>query len=71
MANWQLKIAMAQYLSGSDVGQIVGEARAAGVEIVVFPEMYSNGYVPFDPNDAAARARWCAEAESLDGDFIS
>jgi deaminated glutathione amidase len=70
MANWQLKIAMAQYLSHSDVGQIVGEAGAAGAEIVVFPEMYSNGYVPFAPNDAAARARWCAEAESLDGDFI-
>src|SRR5580704_5822896 len=66
----QLKIALAQYLSGGDVGSIVGEARAAGAEIVVFPEMYSNGYAPFDPNDPAAKARWCAEAEGLDGDFV-
>jgi predicted amidohydrolase len=32
--------------------------------------MYSNGYACFDPNDPAAEARWCAEAESLDGDFV-
>jgi predicted amidohydrolase len=66
----QLKIALAQYLSGGDVGGIVGEARTAGAEIVVFLEMYSNGYVAFDPNDPAAKARWCADAESLDGDFV-
>jgi predicted amidohydrolase len=67
----QLKIALAQYLSGGDVGEIVGEARAGGAEIVVFPERYSNGYAPFDANDPAAKARWCAEAESLDGEFVS
>ena len=66
----QLTIALAQYLSGGDVGEIVGEARAAGAEIVVFPEMYSNGYAPLDANDPAAKARWCAKAESLDGDFV-
>src|SRR5215469_14994142 len=32
--------------------------------------MYSNGYAPFDPNDPAARTRWCAQAESLDGEFV-
>ena len=32
--------------------------------------MYSNGYAAFDPNDPAAKARWCADAESLDGDFV-
>ena len=70
MEHLQLKIALAQYPSGDDVGWIVGEARAAGAEIVVFPEMYSNGYLAFDPNDPAAKARWRAEAESLDGDFV-
>lgn len=70
MENLQLKIALAQYQSGRDVGEIVGEARAAGAEIVVFPEMYSNGYTPFDANDPAAIARWCAGAESLEGDFV-
>jgi deaminated glutathione amidase len=70
MKNLQLKIALAQYSSGSDIGGIVGEAQAAGAEIVVFPEMYSNGYAPFDPNDQAARMRWCAQGESLDGEFV-
>ena len=66
----QLKIALAQYLSGRDCAEIVAEAAAAGAEIVVFPEMYSNGYARFDPNDKAARACWCAQAESLDGEFV-
>jgi deaminated glutathione amidase len=70
MEDLQLKIALAQYPSGSDIGEIVGEAQAAGAEIVVFPEMYSNGYAPFDPNDPMARTRWCAQAESLDGEFV-
>jgi predicted amidohydrolase len=70
MGNLQLKIALAQYPSGSDIGEIVGEAQAAGAEIVVFPEMYSNGYAPFDPNDPTASTRWFAQAESLDGEFV-
>jgi predicted amidohydrolase len=70
METLQLKIALAQYPSGSDIGRIVSEAQAAEAEIVVFPEMYSNGYAPFDPNDPAARTRWCAQAESLDGEFV-
>jgi deaminated glutathione amidase len=70
MENLQLKIALAQFPSGGDIGEIVGEAQAAGSEIVVFPEMYSNGYAPFDANDPVARTRWCAQAESLDGEFV-
>jgi predicted amidohydrolase len=66
----QLQIALAQYPSGHDCAQIVAEAKAAAAELVVFPEMYSNGYARFDPNDPAARARWCAAAETLDGDFV-
>ena len=64
-----LTVALAQYPSGRDCTQIAAEAKGAGAEIVVFPEMYSNGYARFDPNDPAARARWCAEAENLGGDF--
>jgi hypothetical protein len=66
-----LTVALAQYPSGRDCKKIVADAKAAGAEIVVFPEMYSNGYARFDPKDDAARARWCAEAESLNGDFVS
>ena len=65
-----LTVALAQYPSGRDCTQIVAEAKAAAAEIVVFPEMYSNGYARFDPDDPATKARWCAAAESLDGDFV-
>jgi deaminated glutathione amidase len=64
------KVALAQYLSSGEIGGIVGEASAAGAGIVVFPEMYSNGYARFDPDDTAARARWIAAAERVDGDFV-
>jgi deaminated glutathione amidase len=65
-----VRIALAQYPSGRDCAEIVAQAKAASAEIVIFPEMYSNGYARFDPDDPIARARWCAEAESLDGDFV-
>jgi deaminated glutathione amidase len=65
-----VKVGLAQYPSGHDVAEIVREARNAGAQIVVFPEMYSNGYAPFDANDAAGQTRWCAAAERLDGDFV-
>jgi predicted amidohydrolase len=65
-----LKVALAQYASGRDPAEIVAEARAAAAEIVVFPEMYSNGYARFDPDDAVAGARWCAAAENLGGAFV-
>jgi predicted amidohydrolase len=65
-----LTVALAQYPSGRDCMEIVAAAKAGAAEIVVFPEMYSNGYACFDPNDPAAEARWCAEAESLEGDFV-
>ena len=32
--------------------------------------MYSNGYARSDPKDPGAKARWCADAESLDGEFV-
>jgi deaminated glutathione amidase len=66
-----LSVALAQYPSGRDCAGIVAEAKAAGAEIVVFPEMYSNGYARFDPDDTTARARWIAAAERVDGNFVS
>jgi predicted amidohydrolase len=32
--------------------------------------MYSNGYARFDPDDPAARARWCAAAEGAEREFV-
>src|ERR1700739_4220673 len=64
-----LTVALAQYPSGRDCMEIVGAAKAAAAEIVVFPEMYSNGYACLDPKHPAAKPRGCGEAESLEGRF--
>ena len=66
----RLRVALAQYPSGREPTEIVAEAKAAAADIVLFPEMYSNGYARFEPDDLAARARWCADAHGLDGDFV-
>jgi len=66
----ELRVALAPCLSGREPAAIVAEAKAAAAAIVVFPEMYSNGYARFAPEDRTARARWCADAQSLDGDFV-
>lgn len=67
----KLRVALAQYPSGRDCAEIIGEAKALAAEIVVFPEMYSNGYARFDPDEAGSRERWEAEAETLDGGFVA
>jgi len=64
------RVALAQYPSGCPPAAIIREARAAAADIVLFPEMYSNGYAPFDRDDPAARARWVAGAQTVDGDFV-
>lgn len=65
-----LKIALAQYVSGCDPAIIIDEARRASAEIVVFPEMYSNGYVRFDAADSVAVERWRKGAQTPDSRFI-
>jgi deaminated glutathione amidase len=69
--NEPFRVALAQHLSGGNVDRIVGEASAAGADIVMFPEMYSNGYAAFDATDPTARAHWCAQAEDPDGEFVA
>jgi len=65
-----LRIALAQYLSGCDPAMIAEEAKRASADIVVFPEMYSNGYARFDATDSAAVERWHKGAETPDGPFV-
>jgi deaminated glutathione amidase len=66
-----VRVALAQYPSDRDPADTVEEARNAGAEIVVFPEMYSNGYARFDPEDAVAYRRWRDSAEDADGPFVA
>jgi predicted amidohydrolase len=66
-----MKVALAQYMNDSDPAMVVEEAQRAGAEIVVFPEMYSNGYASFDPNDRLAREHWLEGAQSQDGPFVA
>jgi predicted amidohydrolase len=65
-----LLVALAQYPCGRDPAIIVGEAKDAGAEVVVFPEMYSNGYARLEANGPFAMERWRRKAHSPDGNFV-
>jgi predicted amidohydrolase len=45
-------------------------AAAAGADIALFPEMWSNGYAAFDPHEAAAGEAWMAGAVHADSSFV-
>lgn len=66
-----LTIALAQYSIDRDPAAVVQESRNAGAEVVVFPEMFSNGYARFDPADARAFERWQKGAQTFDGTFVT
>ena len=66
-----LRIALAQRPGGEYPADIARRAADGGAEIVVFPEMYSNGYARFDPGDAQQEARWRAGAIDPDGAFVA
>lgn len=65
-----LKVALAQYPSDSDPAVIIAQAKRAGAEVVVFPEMYSNGHASFGRNDPKAQELWQRGAVDPDGDYI-
>jgi deaminated glutathione amidase len=66
----RLRIALAQYLGDGDPAVIIEQAKRASADIVVFPEMFSNGYLRFDATDSAAVERWRKGAETPDGPFV-
>ncbi|WP_370674231.1 carbon-nitrogen hydrolase family protein [Pleomorphomonas sp. PLEO] len=70
MTDGLLRIALAQVSAGGDIEAIIGRAAGEGADIVVFPEMYSNGYTPFDPASQADRAAWIDAAKPLDSGFV-
>lgn len=65
-----LLIALAQYPPNRDPVAIVAEAKDAGAEMVVFPELYSVGYAQPGPKGRAATQHWRQEAHCPDGNFV-
>ena len=65
-----LKVALVQQLDGQDPGDVIAAASTGGAEIIVFPEMYSNGYARFEPKDLEAEKTWRSGAVSADGPYV-
>jgi len=66
-----LRVALAQFARGEDPGRIIAHAKTANADIVVFPEMYSNGHAHFDPADAESVREWHEGAVTANGDFVA
>jgi len=65
-----LTIAMAQTTPDASIEDVIAKAAEMGAAIVLFPEMFSNGYNRFDPDDAQSRQAWLAAAEPLEGFYV-
>jgi predicted amidohydrolase len=64
------RVALAQVLSDADINAVIDSAADAWADVILFPEMFSNGYSKFDPQDATARAAWLDGAVDVQGAFI-
>lgn len=64
------RVALAQVLSNADIDAVIDAAAEAKADVVVFPEMFSNGYSKFDPQSDTARSAWIDSAVELHGLFI-
>ena len=64
------RVALAQVLLDADINAVIDSASDAGADVIVFPEMFSNGYSIFDPQDVTGRAAWLDGAVDLHGPFI-
>lgn len=70
MSNSVFRVALAQFLTGASPDRICAAAAATGADILVFPEMFSNGYSRFEAESEASRKAWIDGAGSLDGAYI-
>lgn len=65
----QIRVALAQVLPGSDIEGLFERAAAKSADILVFPEMFSNGYGRYETSPAG-RTAWLNAAEPSDGAFV-
>jgi predicted amidohydrolase len=63
------RVALAQVLSDADIDAVIDTAAEAKADVVVFPEMFSNGYSKFDSQDATSRSAWIDDAVELHGEY--
>ncbi|KQS72439.1 hydrolase [Rhizobium sp. Leaf371] len=70
MSTKTFRVALAQVLSDADIDAVITSAADTAADLIVFPEMFSNGYSKFDPRNASARASWLDGAVDLQGAFI-
>lgn len=56
-----MRIALAQVRAGADIANVVAGAASEGAALVVFPEMFSNGYAGWGDD----RDGWFAAAETV------
>nr|WP_246780526.1 carbon-nitrogen hydrolase family protein [Rhizobium sp. AQ_MP] len=62
-------VALAQVLPGVDIEALFAQAAAESADVIVFPEMFSNGYRRYDTTPSG-RAAWINAAEPIDGAFV-
>ncbi|WP_068108826.1 carbon-nitrogen hydrolase family protein [Tropicimonas marinistellae] len=66
-----LRVAMAQAPPTTDLDRLFTEVANRRADILLFPEMFSNGYARFDPEIPGARAYWLDGAVDADSAYIS
>jgi len=62
---------MAQVMPDADVGAVIASAAKRDADLIVFPEMFSNGYNRFDPADEASRTAWIDASVALDSEYLT
>ncbi|WEJ13870.1 carbon-nitrogen hydrolase family protein [Sinorhizobium prairiense] len=70
MAAKLLRVALAQVMNNVDIDAICASAAETGAEIIVFPEMFSNGYSRFDSESEESRLAWIDAAVPIDGGYV-
>ncbi|MGR9276141.1 carbon-nitrogen hydrolase family protein [Rhizobium leguminosarum] len=70
MANTFIRVALAQVMNDVNLEEVCAVAAAKGAAVVVFPEMFSNGYSRFDSECAVSRKAWIDGAAPLDGPYL-
>jgi len=69
MKGESIRVALAQVMPDADIAALAAQSAAGGADVLVFPEMFSNGYSRYEDGDHG-KAAWIAAAEPLDGAFV-